>query len=100
MIKKCIVCGREFETYDKKRRGRRSTTIKRPINAVTCSKECSRNNCNNGNRANKYNKKRSYVLKTEEGKIIEYFRLKQTAIEKKKKLETLLKIKLYIFKNG
>lgn len=40
-IKFCIVCGKEFECYDKVQNKRRAI-YKRPINAKTCSKKCSR----------------------------------------------------------
>lgn len=45
MIKKCRVCGREYEAYDKKKKGsgcRRK--LKRPYLSVTCSKACSKKN--------------------------------------------------------
>ncbi len=43
MIKYCIICDKEFETYDKLRKGRRGgkKNYKRGINTVTCSKKCS-----------------------------------------------------------
>jgi len=39
---KCVVCGKEFETYDKTPPGRRTCRYRRPRRCITCSKECSR----------------------------------------------------------
>lgn len=42
MIKNCIVCGKEFECYDKKHHARiRTRTSKRAFNWKTCSHKCS-----------------------------------------------------------
>ena len=42
MIKKCIVCGKEFECYDKKHNsGSRTKHYKRAYNWKTCSHKCS-----------------------------------------------------------
>lgn len=42
MIKKCKVCGREFECYDKVRSPRAGAVkVKRPYDSITCSKKCS-----------------------------------------------------------
>ena len=47
-IKTCIVCGKEYEAYNKPRKGRRhkyghtSQKYKRAANSVTCSGECSK----------------------------------------------------------
>jgi hypothetical protein len=40
MIKRCLVCGREFETFDKARRGRSLISKKLGVNRVTCSLTC------------------------------------------------------------
>jgi hypothetical protein len=45
MKKKCVVCKKEFECYDKVKYHRAKLhKIKRPTNSVTCSKACSRRN--------------------------------------------------------
>jgi hypothetical protein len=45
MFKKCKICGRVFECYDKKKAGRGSRLrSKKPYNAVCCSKKCSKAN--------------------------------------------------------
>lgn len=42
MIKKCKICGKEFECYDKKKAGRGSRRVsKKPFNAVCCCRKCS-----------------------------------------------------------
>jgi len=42
MIKKCILCKREFDTYDKLRKGRNlGRKYKRSRRCITCSKKCS-----------------------------------------------------------
>lgn len=44
MKKMCVYCGKEFECYDKRRKGKRGgrTGYKRKVNAITCSSKCSR----------------------------------------------------------
>jgi hypothetical protein len=45
MLKSCKICHRIFECYDKKHQGRGRRGIKRkPYNAVTCSRVCSKKN--------------------------------------------------------
>jgi hypothetical protein len=39
-IKKCIICGRDFECYSRPKVGRRGGA-KRVFRAITCSKKCS-----------------------------------------------------------
>jgi len=41
MKKICKICGKEFECYDKKRKGIKIQK-KLPMNRVTCSKECAK----------------------------------------------------------
>lgn len=41
MIKKCVMCGREYEAYDKVSKGKKAK-IKRRHNSKTCSKKCAR----------------------------------------------------------
>jgi len=49
MKKFCIICGKEFKTYHRNRRGRKPLNV-RPFNCKTCSKICSQiNNRNHGN---------------------------------------------------
>lgn len=43
MIKKCIICNREFEAYNKPVKGSRHS-IRRPVNSKTCSRSCSKIN--------------------------------------------------------
>lgn len=40
MKKKCVYCGKEFETYDKRNHHSRRK-LKRAKNCLTCSKKCS-----------------------------------------------------------
>lgn len=40
MIKKCVVCGKKFECYDKPKYGGRKGGSKRRSDSVTCSKKC------------------------------------------------------------
>jgi len=40
MIKKCIICGKNYQTYSNKGSGARSKS-KRAKNTKTCSRECS-----------------------------------------------------------
>ena len=49
MIKKCVICGREFQSYNRPYSGKHScstksgsTMPKRPFGSLTCSKLCSR----------------------------------------------------------
>jgi hypothetical protein len=42
MKKICINCGKEFESFDKAKKGGRRGYGKRPSNCITCSKKCSR----------------------------------------------------------
>jgi len=44
MIKKCIICGKQFESFNKSSNHHVVTSRKcyRPHRAKTCSKECSR----------------------------------------------------------
>ena len=45
MIKKCIICNKEYEVYDSKvgniKGGTRKMKLKRGRNTITCSKKCS-----------------------------------------------------------
>lgn len=41
MIKKCKICGREFECYDKPKVSHHCNRTRRPFRAVTCSRRCS-----------------------------------------------------------
>jgi hypothetical protein len=40
--KKCIICGREFESYDKPKEHGGTGSSRRPHHTKTCSKKCAK----------------------------------------------------------
>jgi hypothetical protein len=54
-FRKCIICSREFESYEKTQANRRAfiKKYKRPKTSITCSRACSRKyrHLNNNDRA-------------------------------------------------
>jgi hypothetical protein len=42
MFKKCVYCGKEFECFNKPRKGGKRGKVKRRSNSKTCSPKCAK----------------------------------------------------------
>ena len=81
MIKNCIICKRDYISYDKPNQHHSwRTHIKRPFNSLTCSPKCT-------SKLNEEHKKRDYNIKTKE----EYNGKEEKEMRKKKKEKIIVK---------